>query len=235
MEFIICDDNKNICESIKNVIDIFCKRNEIESKITFFYDYDQLFIKFVKNNNARLIYILDIEMPSESGIDMARLIRKYDRNSIIIFLTSHNEMAYSIICERINALTFISKMNDYKSNFYKALKQCQLFLKPNNYLIFNENNNNYSINMDNILYLTKDDRKTIIVTNNGEYSVYTSLNKINSLLSKDFVKTHRACIVNLNRVEKIDFNRKVIYFDNGLRSDLLGDKYKKEVSELCKI
>lgn len=234
LEFVICDDNKLICNDVKHIIKNVCSAYNIDSNINIFYDYDSNFIKFMSNNKSKVIYILDIETPSESGISIAKAIRKKDKNSIIIFLTSHDELAYSIISGRFNILTFISKMLDYKSELYKAIENAITYVNPVDYVEFNDNKTNYSIKANSILYITKDFRKTLIVTDNKSYDVYLSLNKLKSLLPPYFLQSHRACIVNTERIEKINFNHKTIMFDNGDEIDLLSDTYKKELVIACK-
>ena len=43
------------------------------------------------------------------------------------------------------------------------------------------------------------------------------------------MKTHRACLVNKERVAKIDKIRKTILFDNGVVVSLLSEKYRRGV------
>ena len=94
-----------------------------------------------------------------------------------------------------------------------------------------DGNTLYTINLNDILYLTKESlsRKTVIVTDYNEFYISQSLNSIKDLLDDDFIQTHRACIVNKNRVCKIDFKNKIICFDNNIEIDLLSNKYKKEM------
>ena len=46
-------------------------------------------------------------------------------------------------------------------------------------------------------------------------------------------QSHRACLVNEDRIVKIDKKRKQILFDNGEIVDLVSENYKKEVGQLC--
>lgn len=226
IDFIVCDDNKMICKNIEEVIKNLCKKCDIEFSITLFNDYNKDFINYIKDKR-NCIYILDIETPSLSGIEVAKIIRKYDYNSIIIFLTMHNELAYEVIRNRLNVLTLISKMVNYKYELSKSIELAFNYLNPDINIRFKDFSREYSISPKSILYVTKDGRKTSIVTDQNCYSVYVSMAKIEGLLPNYFVKSHRACIVNKNRIEKID--NKCINFDNGSVIDLVSDKYKKNI------
>lgn len=225
-EFIVCDDNKTISKDIEVIIKDVCSKCDIRCSITLFNDYSNDFMEYIKDKR-NIIYILDIETPSKSGIEVAKVIRKFDYDSIIIFLTSHNELAYEVIRNRLNVLTLISKNVNYKLELKKALNVAFNYINPDKYIHFNDFNKEYSINSKNILYIAKEGRKTIIVTDQNIYSVYLSLAKIEKLLPSNFVKSHRACTINLDRVENI--NNKVITFDNGSVIDLVSDKYKKNL------
>ena len=50
-------------------------------------------------------------------------------------------------------------------------------------------------------------------------------------LDDRFYKTHRACIVNLDKIKKVDFKNEIIYFDNNLKIDYLSRNYKKGLKD----
>ena len=102
-------------------------------------------------------------------------------------------------------------------------------LRTKNTIKFNDRNVLYTININDILYITKDsfERKTIIKTDYAEFKVNRTLSEIISMLDDRFIQTHRACYINSDRKVKIEKAKKIITFDNGESIDLLSDKYKK--------
>ena len=232
VEFIICDDNTVIRNNVKNVVSKLMMKNKTEYKINVFKDYDDNFMSKINKTDSNKIYILDIETPTRSGIDVARKIRDKDKQSTIIFLTSHDELAHTVLKSRLNFLTFISKYDDYESNIEEAVIEALKYVGIKRTLEFNEFGVSYNIPLDNILYITKDtfDRKTVIVTEYNEFKVYYALNKIlKELEGSNFVQSHRSCVVNMHRVESVNFNKRIITFDTGHTIDLLSDTYKKEL------
>ena len=230
LEFVICDDAVETLRNVKNIINGIMKNYNYKYNIVTFDDYDSKFDSYLATNKKAVVYILDIEMPSDSGINVAKHIRDIDRESIIIILTSHHESADEIYKGRLNILTFISKYDECNDNMKLAIKESLLYLvKDDGIISFTDMGNKYTISAMDILHITKSGRKTLIKTNQTEYEVYTSLDKMKSILPDYFKQSHRACLVNMRRVSKVSLPKKTIYFDNGDSIDYVGDKYRKEL------
>ena len=86
IHFIICDDNAVMRKSILKIISKFMMSKELEYKSFVFNDYNDEFLEIVNQKLPFKIYILDIEVPTRTGIDVARIIRNKDEDSAIIFL-----------------------------------------------------------------------------------------------------------------------------------------------------
>ena len=232
INIIICDDVKRDLDKVKNSTKKIMNSLKMKYNEILFSDYDDSFIDIIVKKIPFKIYILDIETPSRSGIDVARIIRRKDYTSPIIFLTGHNDLGMELLTEDIPFTSFINKFVNYENRLKKSIINSINMLHKRKILRVNDGNTLYTINLDDILYLTKESvsRKTIIVTDYTEFQLSKSLQSIKELLDDNFVQTHRACVVNKNRVCKIDFKNKIICFDNNLEIDLLSNKYKKEMS-----
>ena len=231
INIIICDDNKKDREKKKKKVEIFMTNRKIEYKKYVFEDYDKKFINLIDTKISSKIYLLDIETPSASGIDIARRIRKKDVDSIIIFLTGHEELGNIVLKNDLMFLSFINKFDDFGSRLNNSLNKALDLLKTRKILRLNDRNITYTIDISDILYITKDsyERRTIIKTDYNEIKVNHSLNEIIGMLDNRFIQTHRACYINNDRLRKVDKTNKIITFDNGETIDLLSDKYKKDV------
>lgn len=228
---VICDDNDKDRKTIELIAKKFLDKNNKESNFYLFNDYNKDFYNIANEKLPSRIYLLDIETPSASGIDIARNIRKKDLDSVIIFLTAHEELGNIVLKNDLMFLSFINKFDDVESRLNISLKKALNILGKKQMIKIKDRNNTYTINLDDILYITKDsfERKTIIVTDYTEFRVNNSLSDIVSGLDNRFVQTHRACYINNDRKVKIDKTNRIITFDTGEEIDLLSDKYKKEV------
>lgn len=231
INFIVVDDNVEISKNVENIISKVMINEEVEYKINVFDDYDSKFLGVMSKAMSNKVYILDIETKSASGIDIARQIRKNDIDSVIIFITAHEELAGVIIKESLMVLTFICKFDDFDNKLKNAVENSLKIVGNKRVIRFNDYNSLYTIPIKDILYITRDsiERKSIIKTDYATYKVTKSLIELKELATDSLIQTHRACLANKQRILKIDKTKKTITFDNGLVIDLLSDSYKKEL------
>lgn len=231
LNVIICDDNEKDRNNAVKVVKEFMTKNKNEYELHVFSDYNKSFYDIVHRKIPFKIYLLDIETPTRSGIDVAREIRRKDVDSVIIFLTAHEELGNIVLKNDLMFLSFINKFDDFENRLTNSLKRGLELLKHKNVIKFMDRNILYTININDILYITKDsfERKTIIKTDYTEFRVNKTLADIIGMLDDRFIQTHRACYINSDRKVKIDKTSRTITFDNGEVIDLLSDKYRKEV------
>lgn len=229
INYIICDDNKEINKKICNIIDKIMMANKKAYKKHTFLDYDSSFNKTLEKDLTNKIYLLDIETPSASGIDVARKIRENDIDSIIIFITSHNELGSILLKDELMFLTFICKFDDMDGRLDSAIRNALKMIGVRLALSFNDHAISYTIPLNSIYYLTTDtiNRKTVIVTDNNKFYVSKPLNELVELLDDRFKQTHRACYINMDKVISINKSKKEILFDNSIKIDLLSNSFKK--------
>lgn len=229
---IICDDNDKDRNNIIEIVNSYMDKNKIEYKTHVYKDYDKKFYEMIDNKIPSKIYLLDIETPSASGIDIARKIRNKDVDSVIIFLTVHEELGNIVLKNDLMFLSFINKFDNLRYRLSKSMKKALELLKHKNIIKFTDRNITYTINVDQILYLTKEsfERKTVIKTDYNEFKVNNSLAELINMLDDRFIQTHRSCYINKDRKVSIDKTKRIIMFDNGETTDLLSDKYRKVVS-----
>mgnify|MGYP000416300825 FL=1 len=236
INFIICEDNKNVRDLHEALI----------SKITMPYDFDYTVHSFEKyNNNLKKIintpsnlkiYILDLELPGKTGLEIAQDIRKVDWDSIIIVLTSHDELELKLFKEKLLIFDFISKFDNYEKRLTDSINLVIKNLNCRSALVFKQDKEIYHIKYDNILYIFRDNtkNKTKIKAIDKEYYVRDTLTNVAKQLDNRFYQTHRACYVNLNNIKCADFKNDIIYFTNDDSIDYLSRNYKKGLKERLK-
>ena len=231
INFIICDDVKQYREMVEHIVDSYMMKNKLEYKTYVFEDYDNEFMKIVESKLSFKIYILDIEAPTRSGIDIARIIRTKDVDSVLIFLTGHQELGHVVMKNDFLFLSYINKFDNCEQRLTKSLDKALQMFKVKSIIRFKDNGVFYTIPQDDILYITRDsvERKCIIVTDYSEFHVGKSLSELEDMVNDNFVKTHRACLMNTKRILSFSKSQKEVVFDNGMTSDLISTRFDKEL------
>ena len=88
LNFIICDDETAITNTVKDIIVKTIFKTSIEYKIHVFHNYDDSFYEIIHSDLINKIYILDIEVNDKSGLEIAKEIRKRDWDSVIFILSA---------------------------------------------------------------------------------------------------------------------------------------------------
>lgn len=234
IKFVVYEDYKVFRKEIAMSIDKVMINNELEYEIAAFEKCNKELEQLIESDLSSKIYILDIEIEnSTSGIDIARKIRQKDWNSIIIMVTSHSDLTYEVLKAQIMVLDFISKYDNCKENLEKALKLAIEKIDNKKVVVFEISNISHRIYLDDIVYIEKDtvDRKCIIKTTYNEIVVNKSMTEMIDMLDDRFFLSHRSCLINLEKIESVDWTNGIIYFQNGYSVDLLSRDKKKELKE----
>ena len=121
INFIVCEDNKIILQKNIDIINKTMFNNNIDYRVYKFTDSTNKLQEIINSNIENKIYILDIELESISGIDIARTIRKNDNKSIIIISTSYTEYLPFAIKNKLMLFDFVSKFEDYENNLSNVI------------------------------------------------------------------------------------------------------------------
>ena len=225
LEFVICDVDKDTLDvSLKIVTKTLegCNYNLVS-----FINYGTDFMRYVRSNIKKVVYILSVD---SKGISMIKTIRDIDHESIIIVLTEEEESLANIYKDELNILTVIGKGKKYEDDLILAVRaSISYFMGTYDILSFSDLATNYNIPTKDILYIVKNGRKTLIKTDIRNYEVYTSLDKLKKSLPRYFKQSHRACIINMKRISSLNCSKKSICFDTGEYTYYIRDKYKKEL------
>lgn len=230
LNFVLCDDNLNIVKKLKEMLEILFIKNDIDAKVSFYTDKPEKVLEYEKENTVDVL-ILDINLNSNiSGIDLAKEIRKRNKNVYLIFSTGHLE--YSLLAYSVKTFDYLPKPITLE-RLEVTLNRLLDDLGSNDSKRFIQLNKKTIINEKEINYIKRDGMKLIFCTGSGNYETYSSFNKIESLLPENFVRCHKSYIANTENILNINTNNNTIVFNNDLSCDI-GPKYKNNVMEVFK-
>lgn len=217
MKIVVVEDNEilrkreinYIKRGIDNVLYELCEYDDFNNELK----------NIIKQDDFK-IYILDIELPSSSGINIARYVREYDDISEIIICSSHSELEYEVFKSKLKIIDFISKYNNMEENLINLIKDI-IRKKSRKILKITDKCGIRFIIIDYVLYIMKEKstRNCIIKTTNQNYIINKSLNELEKILPDNFIKVSRSCLVNQNNVEEYNFKDSKVKFKNGEEID----------------
>lgn len=199
----ICDDSKYDIDKIKNALGMFSKRKHVELSISEFSNPEMLMYE-IEDGKIADIFILDVEMPNMDGFELADKIREHTETSIIIFLTSHDEMAS--MGYKSKALRYVIKLN-LERDIEEALDSAIAEISNVNdkTITLHHCNDYWRIAYKDIICVTRISRQLVITTRLlGDITDNRGIKEFFDMLSDNrFLFVDRSCFVNIDYISQI--------------------------------
>jgi len=199
----ICEDDRKQQQLLENYITALKLGEPYEVEK---FDSGEDLVRIYESGQKFSIILLDMQLEELDGIQTAEIIRKYDKDSIIIIITSIIE--YAVDGYGVNAYDFILKPveeNKFVKVFRSAIKKIQT-----------ENNRTYVIQirdmtivlkLSNIVYIESARKKINVYCENEQYFSNEKISTVEKNLSQfGFVRISRYYLVNMAHIKKIGTN-----------------------------
>ena len=199
-----CDDDMEVLHQMNELVDRY--RVERNEDITYaaFQSPFELLTEIEKGIRPDILF-LDVVMPGQNGMDVAKEIRQYDTNMKIIFLTSSPEFAvesYSV------GAYFYQLKPIWEESFFRlmdaVLAECEK--KKKNSLILRSKDGITRIDLQQLEYCEVLGRKLLFHLENG--AVLESAGSLDDLAGQlmqysNFFRPHRSFLVNMEYIQNI--------------------------------
>jgi two-component system LytT family response regulator len=206
---IIADDDSGMRMILKKVL----KRHEDFKLVGEAKDGEEV-IRKVEEIKPDLVF-MDIDMPNLSGIDAAKLIHDINPKIKIIFATAHEQYmgeAFELYAYDYLLKPFKIKRIEQSLNRIVEIKDGLISTEDNipkkktlsKLVIKNKNGINF-IDLDEIIFIQRENRQTVIYSKNEIYKTSESLSDIEERLNKSkFLRSHKSYIINITLIKKIE-------------------------------
>lgn len=196
----ICDDERTLVDSLKELIRQYGLEKSVEIKITIYYDGLELIEKY--DTTIDLIF-LDIQMKLVDGLRAAKRLREMDEGVGIIFLTTLTQ--YGLEGYKYQALDYIIKPLKYarlKSELDRFLSRRKKEESP--FIVVNNDSGKYKILLDSLRYVETFNRNLLFHSEQENIICYKSMKEVaKELAHHGFVRCHSGCLVNLAYVKGV--------------------------------
>lgn len=202
----IVDDDHTQSEYLKNILSFFAEEKGIRVSFTLFPSAEA----FLFDEGNEDIFLLDIEMPGMSGIDLAKRIRERNETAPIVFITGYSD--YIAEGYDVSALHYLLKPVN-KNKLYAVLdKAIKQLAKNEKNFSFEMSGETFIVPLREIRYIEVSGNY-ITVHAREDFRVKMPLAKLESLLDERFVRTGRSFIVNLGLVRRV--TKSDVYLSSG--------------------
>ncbi len=196
----ICDDEQNQIEYITSIVTSWsnhkghsCEIRTFASAEAFLFEYEE--------DKAYDILLLDVEMKSMNGIELAKRIRKDNNRAEIIFITSHFEFVGEGY--EVDALHYLIKPISVEKLTQVLTKAAEkLSVEPPSVVISCEGET-VKLYESDILYVESFLHYIVIHTKDNEYKIKENISVFENKVSDVFYRIHRSYLVSLKYITRI--------------------------------
>ncbi|WP_301049387.1 LytTR family DNA-binding domain-containing protein [Lactobacillus intestinalis] len=229
----ICDDEQEQVNILKECIRkssiILSDEDKLEFDIIKTVNAYNDAMNFIEASSPQSgIYFLDIEIGKKlyekNGLDLAEAIKQKDKNAQLIFITSHQDMAFLTFKRKLGAVDFIVKNGDKVDlqkdinyalqNATQAISNADLIKK--NIFSYKFGQEVRNIKLSDVIYITTTSvgHKLRVVKTTGWGDFIGKLKEIPEKY-ESLVQISQSCVINPENIDKVSFREKKIYFVNG--------------------
>ena len=220
MKIAVCDDSREICMKITELI----RERDKNSEISLFSDGEAL----IASGEDFDIIFLDIEMKKLTGIETAEKLRSLeegkDGKTAIIFITAFRE--YMEQAFDVGAFNYITKPIDEERFFriFEAVSKEVDSALENKFIMVKCQGIQRRFFLHDISYIESSNKKVILNTKQGKFEVYGKLSEFEELLKESFFRPHRCYLVNMENISAYDYEE-IVTLD-GDRLPMSKQKYR---------
>ena len=202
MNILVCDDDECFAQQLSTSINSLYTQNGYSAStncLTDISDINKLDFSLYD------IAFIDIDLGEISGIEIARQIRAFRKDSVIIFVT--NFLEYAPEGYEVQAYRYLmkSKINEKLSEY--SLSAVEYFNSQHQSLTISIYGEDVDLELSNITYFEAN-RRTIIVhfydSPRKTYQFYSTMTSLQEKLSSfSFLRVHKSYLVNMNYISQL--------------------------------
>lgn len=210
MNVLICDDERQFLDCLNLHVQEYMKNRYIPFSITVAEDP----VAILQGNSVFDLAFLDIQMDGVDGLTLAKELRKRNPKLALFFITNFDE--YQDDAMDLQALRFFKKPFNVQ-RLYAGLDKAMEYIDGAYVeVFFSTNGQQERFLVDDIRYITRVDRKILLVSNHGSFFVRDTMEQLcEKFPSLFFYAVHKSFLVNLHYVRTYAHSELIL--DDGTR------------------
>lgn len=221
----ICDDERDTCEQIADMIYEYDRRNKVGIEVSVWNTGEGLYQDMMKNKPIDLLF-LDIELVSTNGIQIGKLIRHELENQDIGIVYISSKSSYALELFKIHPIDFLIKpikAQDIGDTIDEALR---LYNRNNTVFEYRANGYNCKIPYKDIIYFYSENKKINMVTPDSTIQFTGKIKDLTGLMPNNFIQIHQSYIINMNHMNECSYE--LVKMSGGVELNI-SQPYRKQV------
>lgn len=195
----ICDDDKKQRENLTTLVKEWAQKNEQLIQLTNFESAESFLFQYAEEKDFDML-LLDIEMGQMNGVELAKAVRREDKEVQIIFITGY--MEYISDGYDVEALHYLLKPVSQEKLFGVLDRAAQHLKSRDKSILFHLQGEVVRIPLYEIRYLEV--RQNYVTIHAAEeYTIKKTLRELEQNLDERFYRIGRSYLVNLHEIKKI--------------------------------
>lgn len=210
MKILICDDDRENLDILRSHVQTYMDNHFISCEILTATDPTII----CHGQEVFDLAFLDIQMDTVDGIALGEELRRRNEKVALFFITNYDE--YQDAAMDLQAFRFFKKPFDV-DRLYSGLDKAMEYIDGAYVNVFLWNSGQQQkILADDILYVTRSNRKTLLVSKQGSYYTRETLDEwCGKLPQRFFYLVHKSYLVNLHYVNRYSYSE--LTLDDGTR------------------
>lgn len=207
LQVALCDDEKNQLRQLRAMLESIPLTEPLQ--ITE-YNQGSKLLQDMRQGKHYDVLILDVEMPEENGISLAKQIREIDESLYLLFLSNHTSYVFSAF--QVAAFRYLVKPISRETLMLEMNQVVEDYHKNHTLYTIQEKGRQLTIEVGNIRYLEVFGHTLSIHTTTENITCKKRLeDEVKKLTPYGFIQCHRSYLVNPKYISEID--RSVILTD----------------------
>jgi len=211
MKIVICEDEYKYTDQLIEYIKEWSEIKNIPVEIFTHIAAEKFLYNWEGNEDYDLLF-LDIKMGSMTGMELARIIRRTNKDIPIVFTTNMKE--YAIQGYSVDAMQYLLKPVR-KVDCFACLNRVYQSYRIKKYFLFNDLEKTFRIPHEDIIYIEKFRHNADMITAKDKYTFRKTMAQLLEELNDDlFIQCHKSYILNIIHMESLSNNFAVMSNDS---------------------
>lgn len=235
MEIIICDSDNVNAGKIKDICFQYSFQWEEESEIKIINAREEMY-SYMKASNLTSLII------AETAIVKGEMISEKLKEQFVLVMGHTPEELLNLVSPSFRPAGLLvkpvkkEKLEHLLSEVWKEYKKAQT---RENMFSLKIRSQEYVLPQSKILFFESRNKKIVLRTSTQEIEFYDTLEHLQSVLNKDFIRIHKSFLVNISLVTMVHFSNMMVHFNGGVfvpvsrtYKAVLSEKWKQRKEKL---